>query len=183
LIPAPLVLHRNRTNSVLYRELPLIRLSRLADYGVALMTQMALGQGAVHSAQTLAAASGLPMPTVSKLLSALARGGLLDATRGAKGGYRLARPASRISIGDIVGAVDGPIALTQCIEHGPGACGVEVICPSRRGWQAINEGVRRAFAAVSLAELVADGGPVWQMPDLAERNGPSLAGPDLAANE
>ena len=153
----------------------MIRLSRLADYGVALMTQVASARRAVHSAQTLAAASGLPMPTVSKLLAALARGGLLEAIRGAKGGYRLARAPGAISIGEIVAAVDGPIALTQCIERWPGACDVEFICPSRRGWQAINDGVRRAFAAVSLAELVEDGALAWR--------GADAVPPDFAANE
>lgn len=140
----------------------MIRLSRLADYGVALMTQIATARRSVHSAQTLAVSLGLPMPTVSKLLAALARGGLLEAIRGAKGGYRLARPAGAISVGEIVSAVDGPIALTQCIERGPGACEVEFICPTRRGWHAINDGVRRAFAAVSLAELVDDAGAPWR---------------------
>ena len=153
----------------------MIRLSRLADYGVALMTQVACARRAVHSAQSLASASGLPVPTVSKLLSALARGGLLEAIRGAKGGYRLARPAGAISIGEIVSAVDGPIALTQCVERGPGVCEVEFICPSRRGWQAINAGVRRAFAAVARAELVEEGPLVWRGADAGAR--------DLAAHD
>ncbi|MFZ1416031.1 MAG: SUF system Fe-S cluster assembly regulator [Defluviicoccus sp.] len=132
----------------------MIRLSRLADYGVALMTQIALAGARVHSAQELAVSSGVPLPTVSKLLAALARAGLLVASRGARGGYRLAQPADAISVGAIVSAVDGPIALTQCIEHGPGTCEVEVLCPTQHGWKAINEGVRRAFNAVSLAELM-----------------------------
>ena len=142
----------------------MIRLSRLADYGVALMTQVALAGTRVHSAQELAAATGVPLPTVSKLLAALARAGLLVASRGARGGYRLARPADAIPVGAIVSAVDGPIALTQCIEHGPGTCGVEVLCPTQHGWKAINEGVRRAFDAVSLAELVWPQAPAWAPP-------------------
>ena len=99
----------------------MIRLSRLADYGVALMTQIALAGDRVHSAQELAASTGVPLPTVSKLLASLARADLLVASRGARGGYRLARPAQEIPVGAIVSAVDGPIALTQCIERGP-AC-------------------------------------------------------------
>jgi FeS assembly SUF system regulator len=142
----------------------MIRLSRLADYGVALMTQIALAGARLQSAQELAAATGVPLPTVSKLLAALARAGLLVASRGARGGYRLARPAEQISVGAIVSAVDGPIALTQCIEHGPGACEVEVLCPTQHGWKAINEGVRRAFNAVSLAELVWPHAQGWAQP-------------------
>jgi FeS assembly SUF system regulator len=142
----------------------MIRLSRLADYGVALMTQMSVASSPVHSAHTLAAASGIPLPTVSKLLSALARAGLLEALRGAKGGYRLARNPRAISVAEIIGAVDGPIALTQCIEHGPGSCEVETLCPTRRGWHAINEGVRRAFESVSLAELCESSPAMWHRP-------------------
>jgi FeS assembly SUF system regulator len=140
----------------------MIRLSRLADYGVALMSQIAASATSMHSAHTLAAGSGLPLPTVSKLLSALARADLLVAIRGARGGYRLARPPHRISVAEIVAAVDGPIALTQCIEQGPGSCDVETLCPSRRGWQMINDGVRRAFEAVSLAELTVVESVAWQ---------------------
>jgi len=132
----------------------MIRLSRLADYGVSLMVQIAVAPGKVHSAQSLAGSSGIPMPTVSKLLSALARARLLTASRGAKGGYELATPAADISVAEIISAVDGPIALTQCIELGPGSCEVEFLCPTRRGWQAINDGVRKALEAVSLAEFI-----------------------------
>lgn len=142
----------------------MIRLSRLADYGVALMTQIALADERLHSAQELAAATGVPLPTVSKLLASLARADLLVASRGARGGYRLARPAQEIPVGAIVSAVDGPIALTQCIERGPGACEVEVLCPTQHGWKAINEGVQRAFNAVSLAELVWPPAQAWAQP-------------------
>ena len=74
--------------------------------------------------------------------------------RGVKGGYRLARRPKDISIADIVGAIDGPIALTQCIERGPGHCELEALCPSRTGWEVLNRSVRRAFEDVSLAHLL-----------------------------
>jgi Rrf2 family protein len=106
-----------------------------------------------HNAIDLAAATGLPSPTVSKLLAAMARAGVLVSHRGAKGGYRLARQAEDITAADIVCAVDGPIALTVCIEHGAGACDVEALCPTRGGWHRINNAVRRAMQGVSLAEL------------------------------
>ncbi len=132
----------------------MIRLSRLADYGVVLMTQMAADQNAVHTAQAMADVTGVPLPTVSKLLSSLGRAEILVPIRGAKGGYKLARDPSRITVGDIIGAVDGPIAITQCIEHGPGHCDVERLCPTRAGFWVINDAVRRAFASVSLADLI-----------------------------
>jgi Rrf2 family protein len=112
-------------------------------------------------------------------LSALARAGLLEAIRGAKGGYRLARAASDITVADVIGAVDGPIALTQCLEHGPGHCGMEPVCPSQRGFRALNDAISRAFAAVSLAELT--GSPsyphadAWLERGTAERLGAGAA--------
>jgi len=130
-----------------------IRLSRLADYGVVLACQMAANADRCHNAFDLAAATGLPAPTVSKLLAALARAGVLMSQRGAKGGYRLARAPEAITAADIVSAVDGPIALTVCIEHGAGACDVESLCPTRSGWHRINDAVRDAMKSVSLADL------------------------------
>lgn len=139
----------------------MVRLSRLADYGVILMSEMMWARGDVHNAQAMADATGLPLPTVSKLLSMLAKAGLLDAIRGVKGGFRLARVPSRISMAEIIGAVDGPVALTQCIEQGPGACDVESFCPTRRGWGAVNDAVRGALEGVSLADFTEPGTP-WK---------------------
>jgi FeS assembly SUF system regulator len=132
----------------------MIRLSRLADYGVVMMTHIASSQAAPHSAQAVAQATGIPLPTASKLLSALAGAGVLSAVRGARGGYGLARRPEQISVAEIVGAIDGPIALTQCIERGPGYCELEGLCPSRTGWHVINLAVRKAFEVVSLADLL-----------------------------
>ena len=131
----------------------MIRLSRLADYAVLLMSRMANTPDAVHNAIDIAEATGLPTPTVSKLLATLAREGLLKSVRGAKGGYGLAVPSGQISVARIIAAIDGPINITHCIEHGPGSCDVELLCPSRGGWQAINRAVRQALEGVSLAEI------------------------------
>lgn len=133
----------------------MIRLSRLADYAVLLMSRMANTPDAVHNAIDIAEATGLPTPTVSKLLATLAREGLLKSVRGAKGGYGLAMPSGQISVAHIIAAIDGPINITHCIEHGPGSCDVELLCPSRGGWQAINRAVRQALEGVSLAEISA----------------------------
>ena len=135
----------------------MIRLSRLADYGVALAGRMANSPERYFNAFELAGAAGLPAPTVSKILAMLARGGVLISQRGAKGGYCLARGPSEITLAEIIGALDGPIALTLCLEQGDGACDVEQLCPSRRGWQRINESIRKAFEEVSLAEMCAPG--------------------------
>lgn len=133
----------------------MIRLSRLADYAVVLAGYMAGEPETFHNAYEVAQRTRLPAPTVSKILAALSRGGVLVSHRGAKGGYRLARRPSVISIAEIVGAVEGPIALTVCIEHGDGACDVESICPSRRGWHRINAALLKALQEVSLADMTA----------------------------
>ncbi|MCH8096048.1 MAG: SUF system Fe-S cluster assembly regulator [Proteobacteria bacterium] len=131
----------------------MIRLSKLADYGVVLMTRMASRPEGVHNTMDLSLLTGLPTPTVSKVLSKLGRHDLLRSVRGAKGGYKLARSPQNISIADIISAIEGPIALTQCMEHTLGCCDIEPLCPSRYGWQVINDTVRRSLESVSLAEI------------------------------
>ncbi len=131
----------------------MIRLSRLADYAMVLAGNMSREPQKCHNALDLANATTLPAPTVSKILAALARSGVLVSHRGAKGGYRLARSPHEISVADIIMAVDGPIALTICLEHGDGACEVEPVCPSRRGWHRINDAIRCALGSVTLAEM------------------------------
>ncbi len=132
----------------------MLRLSRLADYGVMVMAHVAAAPSAVHTAEAAAAATGLPGPTVAKLLARLSRAGLLTSQRGAKGGYHLSRPAEAITVADIVSALDGPIALTQCSEHQPSTCDRENLCVSRRGINKINTAIRDALQSVSLTELV-----------------------------
>jgi FeS assembly SUF system regulator len=133
----------------------MIRASRLADYGVVLAGHMAARPEIFYNAVDLAAVTQLPPPTVSKVLAALTRAGVLVSHRGARGGYRLARAPQEISAAEIVVALDGPIAMTMCIEHGDGACEVETACPSRRGWRRINSAIRQALEDVSLADLAA----------------------------
>ena len=94
-----------------------MRLSSMADYAVVTMCAASRHCGTARvSAADLAEETGLPAPTVQKLVSLLSRAGLLRAVRGAGGGLKLARPAAAISLADIVEAVEGPIALTTCVE-------------------------------------------------------------------
>jgi FeS assembly SUF system regulator len=130
-----------------------IRLSKLADFGIVMMTNMARHPERCHNAPEIAAESHIPLPMASKILKALARSGLLVSHRGAKGGYGLARVAESISVAEIIGALDGPIALTACIEDGPGECEIEALCPARANWQRINDAIREALASISLAEM------------------------------
>ena len=131
----------------------MIILSKLADYGVIVATHLALSPDRQENATSVAAATRLPLATVAKLLKALAHAGLATATRGAAGGYRLARPASAISIADVVAAIDGDIGLTQCSVH-VDECAHTNYCPTRPHWAAINRAVGAALSAVTLDEMI-----------------------------
>lgn len=138
----------------------MLRLSRLADYGVMVMAHVAAEPDGVHNAGDAATATGLPGPTVAKIMAKLSKAGLLVSQRGARGGYRLADAPEAISVAAIVTALDGPIALTQCSSNHqpsnpqPSACDRENLCVSRRGINRINTAIRSALEGVSLAELV-----------------------------
>lgn len=152
----------------------MIRLSKLADYGIVMMTNMARHPGRQHSAAGIAAESYIPLPMASKILKALARGGLLVSHRGAKGGYGLARPAAFISVADVITALDGPIALTACIEDGPGECDIEGVCPARANWQRINDAIRRALDGITVAEMSQTVPAAFAVPQREDQRGPPV---------
>jgi len=131
----------------------MIKLSRMADYGVLLMTELARDHENLRTASGLSAISHLPLPTVSKVLKLLANGGLLDSQRGTKGGYALAYSAEQITVADIIGAVEGPIALTDCIDEDGAICEIEAICPTRNNWGRINDVMNEALGRVTLAQM------------------------------
>lgn len=133
----------------------MMRLTNLADYAVVVMTAAARCDGCA-SATWIARVTGLPAATAAKLLNTLARAGLLASTRGASGGFRLARAAGAISLADIVEAVDGPIALTACVARGHEQCEVGNDCTARDHWGGVNLAVRGALAAVTLDRLAAE---------------------------
>ena len=143
----------------------MIRLSRMADYGVVVMTHMAMRPHETETAHRIASATGLPEPAVAKLLKTFARDGLLESHRGVRGGYELARAAEDISVADVIAAVEGPIALTLCVDDHPGSCDVGSLCPIRGGWNRINAAMREALEGVSLAEMA------FPVPPLPARRG------------
>ncbi len=131
-----------------------MRLSNLADYAVVTMSQAARHCGGGRtSAAELAEQSGLPVPTVQKVVSKLTAAGLLRSTRGAGGGLQLARPAAAISLADIVEAMEGPIALTSCVEGGRHDCALEGNCAVQPHWPIVNTALRSALADISLVQL------------------------------
>jgi FeS assembly SUF system regulator len=131
-----------------------MRLSSMADYAVVTMSAAARHCGGVRtSAAELAEETGLPVPTVQKLVSLLSRAGLLRSIRGAGGGLQLGRPAAAITLADIVEAVEGPIALTACVEHGKHDCALEGTCGVQPHWALVNETMRGALAGIPLTQL------------------------------
>jgi len=131
----------------------MIRLGKLTDYGLVLMTHVARKRaGTLHTARGLAAESGFPVPTVSKLLKLLLQSGFLVSQRGIKGGYSLAREAHEISVADMIAALEGPIALTDCSTE-IGLCDFERGCPVKHNQRIINQVVRGALEKLTLADL------------------------------
>jgi FeS assembly SUF system regulator len=131
-----------------------MRLSSMADYAVVTMSAAARHCGGVRvSAAELAAETGLPAPTVQKLVSKLTAAGLLRSSRGVGGGLKLARPAAAITLADIIEAVEGPITLTACVDHGKHDCGLESACAVRPHWGVVNAAMRGALAEVPLTRL------------------------------
>lgn len=131
-----------------------MRLTSLADYAVVVMSAAARAEPRARlSAAIVAEQTGLPLPTVQKLMGRLAQAGLLGSARGTGGGFVLARAAPSISLADIIEAVDGPIAMTACVEHGRHDCGMETACRVRSHWPAVNGAIRGALAGVSLESL------------------------------
>jgi FeS assembly SUF system regulator len=132
----------------------MIRLTKLSDYGIVLLTYFArTGAKQSLTARDLAFASGVPLPTVSKLLKSLQRSGLLSSHRGVKGGYALSRDPALISIADIIRAIEGPIAVTECTGAEKDLCDIELGCPVRSNWQRINAAVSEALGQLTLAEM------------------------------
>ena len=121
----------------------MVRLGKLTDYGIVLMTCIARSQGApLRTARDLARESQLPYSTVSKLLKELLQSGLLHSHRGIKGGYVLAKQPHEISVVDIIAAIEGPMALTECSTDVTGLCTIESCCPIKNNQRVINQAVR-----------------------------------------
>jgi FeS assembly SUF system regulator len=130
----------------------MLRMSKLTDYGTLVLAQLAATSNGLASAVQVADATHIAQPTVSKLLKSLAKAGLVVSERGALGGYALARAPEEISAAEIIDALEGPVAITECSAV-DGACDLEPFCRVGRAWQSINESIRVALQEVTLADL------------------------------
>jgi len=152
----------------------MIILSKLADYGVIVASELAADPDRQVTAAHLAGSTRLPQATVAKVLKALAHAGIVTGARGPAGGYRLAKGIDDISIAAVVAAIDGDIGITQCTSHptlGTSAtCERTHFCPTRPHWQRINLAVSTALSAVTLADMVADRARSLPRPALTTRS-------------
>ena len=134
----------------------MLRISKLTDYAILIMVELTRDH-AMLSAHALAERVGVEVPTASKVLKLLAGGGLLESFRGPNGGYRVTRKAAEISVAEVIAAIEGPIAMTECSVE-KGLCSQEDSCELRGNWQRISLAVADALHKVSLAEMVAPTG-------------------------
>ncbi len=130
----------------------MLRISRLTDYGTMILVYLAAHHDRACSASEVAAATRVALPTTQKLLKVLARGELVNSLRGAEGGYRLARPAGRITAMEILHLLEGPLAITECSTL-DSHCDLEEGCPVGHAWQGINRVIVSALEHVTLADL------------------------------
>lgn len=142
----------------------MLRMSKLTDYGTLVLSQLAISGSQPASAGMVAGHTRIALPTVSKLLKALTRSGLVVSTRGSHGGYALARAPEEITAAEIIDALEGPVAITECSALN-GACDLEAYCRVGRAWQRINLGIRNALEQVTLADLQHKRDPM-PVPDL-----------------
>lgn len=130
----------------------MLRMSKLTDYGTMVLAQLSVSDHGWTTSSQVAGATHLGQPTVSKLLKALVHARLVISTRGVQGGYALARPAATISAAEILDALEGPVAITEC-SSSTGGCELESYCRVGTAWQRINHSIRKALESVSLADL------------------------------
>jgi FeS assembly SUF system regulator len=139
----------------------MLRMSKLTDYGTVVLAHLASDNSQCVSAADVADASGIALPTVSKLLKLLAKADLVRSTRGAHGGYRLARQPEQISATEVIDALEGPVSITEC-SGSDSNCDYEHNCNVGNAWQRINVAIRRSLNDISLADLQRVNNPVPQ---------------------
>jgi FeS assembly SUF system regulator len=130
----------------------MIRMSKLTDYAIVILAHLARAERTL-TAQALSARSRVPLPTVSKLCKELSRAGLLQSHRGRHGGYALTRPPEQISVAEVVEALEGPIALTECGSPGAETCDMEPSCIAKGTWDPVSRAVQSALRALPLSEI------------------------------
>lgn len=134
----------------------MIRLSRLSDYAIVLMCEMAVSRGETFSARQLHEATHISQSAIMKILKLLASEGIVTSARGARGGYSIASEPGEISILDIVKAIDGPVAVTLCSDNTTDEpCAFEAQCTAKSGWGMVNMALQDTLSHFSVADFLA----------------------------
>ena len=133
----------------------MFKVNKLTDYATAVLIDMA-SHAQVRPTQTLSDSTGIPLPTVAKLMKHLVKSGLVISHRGVRGWYSLSRPACETSIADVIEAVEGPIALTACVDTSDEQCCYQSLCPASGKWNRVNRAVTSVLRDVTLAEMIGD---------------------------
>jgi FeS assembly SUF system regulator len=141
----------------------MLRLSKLTDYAVVVLVRLS-GMEGVQTSPGIAAATGVPEPTVAKVLKILTSCDLVASQRGARGGYRLNRSLAAIPIADVIAAIDGPIALTACVEGSTTECESQGLCPMRGRWDPVNDAIYKALTEITLADMQVGLQPTFRVP-------------------
>jgi Rrf2 family protein len=141
-----------------------LRLSKKADYALMAMKHLALrpDRGSA-SAREIAEHYDIPIELMAKVLQRLARRGLLVSQQGTRGGYLLARPATEMSVADVIQAVDGPLAVTACATT-EDTCDQYDKCNIRDPLWRIKDRIVTALSTCSIAEMASDGGAEAPVP-------------------
>lgn len=130
----------------------MLRIGKLTDYAMLILAELATRPETVLSATSLAEALRLPAPTVSKILKMLSDAAMVSSLRGAEGGYRLARAPETISVADVISAMEGDLALTECCDKSD-ACSITAVCNMSGNWRKINKMVHALLAKVSIIDM------------------------------
>lgn len=134
----------------------MFRITKLTDYATVVLAELASAGDGLLSASEVADRTGLEPPTVAKVLKPLAQAGLVEGFRGVRGGYRLARAPRAMRLIDVIEAMEGPVAVTECTVHS-GQCGLEASCGMRSNWRRINDLIAGALDNVTLHDLLPPG--------------------------
>lgn len=130
----------------------MLRISKLADYGMVIMNILALAPGNLYSAKELSQSAGIGLPTVSKLLKILLKAELVKSLRGSGGGYRLSRSPEEVTIAEVIAAIEGTPALTECAA-GKHLCAKEAVCAVRNNWLLVNRAILQGLQSITLLDM------------------------------
>lgn len=146
-------MHQVISTNLVHIESRVIRIGKLTDYGFVLLSHMVRRSDQGLTSTSAARLTGLPQPSVRKILKSLARAGILLSERGAQGGYRLARPADSVSVAEVIDAIEGPISLTACSGDDADTCEYFGSCALETNWSRINSTIKGALAGITLSEI------------------------------